>query len=142
MRDGSTLRLLLLPSYHHITVQLSGIKCPGFKREADGSETPEPFVDEAKQYVESRLLQRDVQVILEGVANQSNGILLGTILHPVGFPRSLIHIFICAFRKMFEFFFLYVEWQHFRVLAQRGSSQVRRLVDGSGHQWTGEVSNC
>lgn len=83
VRDGSTLRLLLLPSYHQITLQLSGLKSPGFKREADGSETPEAFAEEAKQYVESRLLQRDVKVILEGVANQSNGILLGSILHPV-----------------------------------------------------------
>lgn len=84
VRDGSTLRLLLLPSYHHITVQLSGLKCPGFKREADNTETPEPFAEEAKQYVEERLLQQDVRVILEGVANQSNGILLGSILHPNG----------------------------------------------------------
>lgn len=79
--------MLLLPNYNQITLQLSGLKCPGFKREADGTETPEPFAEEAKQYVESRLLQRDVKVILEGVANQSNGILLGTISHPVGFSN-------------------------------------------------------
>lgn len=75
--------MLLLPNYNLITVQLSGLKSPGFKRETDGTETPEAFAEEAKQYVESRLLQRDIKVILEGVANQSNGILLGTILHPV-----------------------------------------------------------
>lgn len=61
------------------------MKCPGFKREIDNTETPEPFAEEAKQFVETRLLQRDVKVVLEGVANQSNGILLGTILHPVDF---------------------------------------------------------
>lgn len=61
VRDGSTLRLLLLPSYHQITVQLSGVKCPGFKREGD-QEVPEPFAEEAKQFVETRLLQRDVKV--------------------------------------------------------------------------------
>lgn len=83
VRDGSTVRCLLLPSYYHVTVQLSGVKCPGFKREADNTETPEPFADEAKQFVEARLLQRDVKVILEGVANQTSGILVGTILHPV-----------------------------------------------------------
>lgn len=84
VRDGSTVRCLLLPSYYHVTVQLSGVKCPGFKREADNTETPEPFADEAKQFVEARLLQRDVKIILEGVANQTSGILVGTILHPNG----------------------------------------------------------
>jgi staphylococcal nuclease domain-containing protein 1 len=83
VRDGSTLRVLLVPSYHNITVQLSGIKCPGFKREGD-QEVPEAFAEEAKQFVETRLLQRDVKLVLEGVANQSNGILLGTLLHPNG----------------------------------------------------------
>jgi staphylococcal nuclease domain-containing protein 1 len=83
VRDGSTVRLLLLPTYHHITLQFSGIKSPGFKREGE-REVPEPFAEEAKQYVESRMLQSDVQVVLEGVANQSSGILVGTLLHPKG----------------------------------------------------------
>jgi len=83
VRDGSTLRVLLLPSYQVVTIQLSGIKCPGFKREND-VEVPELYAEEAKFFVETRLLQRDVTVVLEGVANQSNGILSGTILHPNG----------------------------------------------------------
>jgi staphylococcal nuclease domain-containing protein 1 len=81
------LRVLLLPSYHNVTVQLSGIKCPGFKREGD-VETPEPFAEEAKQFVETRILHRDVKVVLEGVANAANGILLGTIHHPVNFFKT------------------------------------------------------
>ncbi|XP_016135537.1 staphylococcal nuclease domain-containing protein 1-like [Sinocyclocheilus grahami] len=80
VRDGSMLRALLLPDYYLVTVMLSGIKCPTFKREADGSETPEPFAAEAKFFTESRLLQRDVQIILESCPNQ---VILGTILHPV-----------------------------------------------------------
>lgn len=79
VRDGSTLRALLLPSMNNVTVQLSGIKCPTLKQEGES----EPFAEEAKFFVETRILQRDVQIVLEGVANQSNGILLGTILHPV-----------------------------------------------------------
>lgn len=82
VRDGSTLRLLLLPSYHQITLQLSGVKCPVIKREGD-VEVAEPFGEEAKQFVEARVLQRDVKVILEGAANQ-NGVLIGTVLHPNG----------------------------------------------------------
>jgi staphylococcal nuclease domain-containing protein 1 len=83
VRDGSTIRLLLLPTYNVVTVQLSGIRCPGFKREGD-TDVPEPFAEEARQFVETRLLQQDVKVVLEGVVNQANGILQGTILHPRG----------------------------------------------------------
>ena len=91
MRDGSTLRLLLLPSYQNVTVQLSGLKCPGFRRvEADKPEVPEPFAEEARQYVETRLLQRDVKVVLEGVANQTSGTLLGSIQHPAGNISELL----------------------------------------------------
>ncbi|KAK1789576.1 hypothetical protein P4O66_015478 [Electrophorus voltai] len=85
VRDGSVVRALLLPDYYLVTVMLSGVKCPTFKREADGSETPEPFAAEAKFFTESRLLQRDVQIILESCPNQ---IILGTILHPVGPPLT------------------------------------------------------
>lgn len=65
VRDGSVVRALLLPDHYLVTVMLSGIKCPTFRRETDGSETPEPFAAEAKFFTESRLLQRDVQIILE-----------------------------------------------------------------------------
>uniref|UniRef100_A0A671LCW0 Staphylococcal nuclease domain-containing protein 1 n=1 Tax=Sinocyclocheilus anshuiensis TaxID=1608454 RepID=A0A671LCW0_9TELE len=87
VRDGSMLRALLLPDYYLVTVMLSGIKCPTFKREADGSETPEPFAAEAKFFTESRLLQRDVQIILESCPNQ---VILGTILHPNGNITELL----------------------------------------------------
>ena len=113
MRDGSTLRVLLLPSYHNITLQLSGLKCPGFKREGD-SEVAEPFAEEAKQFVETRLLQRDIKVILEGVANQSNGILLGTVLHPVCFFCCCCCCSSCpVFLRIFLFLYLLfikIEW--------------------------------
>jgi staphylococcal nuclease domain-containing protein 1 len=107
VRDGSTLRVLLLPSYHNITLQLSGLKCPGFKREADNTEVAEPFAEEAKQFVESRLLQRDIKVILEGVANQSNGILLGTVLHPVCLFVCLANLFITSFGVVWNVLFVF-----------------------------------
>uniref|UniRef100_A0A8C1AZ77 Staphylococcal nuclease domain-containing protein n=1 Tax=Cyprinus carpio carpio TaxID=630221 RepID=A0A8C1AZ77_CYPCA len=53
----------------------------------DGSETPEPFSAEAKFFTESRLLQRDVQIILESCPNQ---VILGTILHPNGNITELL----------------------------------------------------
>ncbi|XP_017656908.1 staphylococcal nuclease domain-containing protein 1 isoform X1 [Nannospalax galili] len=87
VRDGSVVRALLLPDHYLVTVMLSGIKCPTFRREADGSETPEPFAAEAKFFTESRLLQRDVQIILESCHNQN---ILGTILHPNGNITELL----------------------------------------------------
>ena len=51
-----------------------------FKQDDSGKQVPEPFTEEAKFFTEVRLLQRDVQIILEGVSNQN---LLGTVLHPV-----------------------------------------------------------
>uniref|UniRef100_A0A6Q2YV32 Staphylococcal nuclease domain-containing protein n=1 Tax=Esox lucius TaxID=8010 RepID=A0A6Q2YV32_ESOLU len=87
VRDGSMVRALLLPDCYLVTVMLSGIKCPTFKREMDGTETPEPFAAEAKFFTESRLLQRDVQIILESCPNQ---VILGTILHPNGNITELL----------------------------------------------------
>ncbi|CAH6778362.1 Snd1 [Phodopus roborovskii] len=87
VRDGSVVRALLLPDHYLVTVMLSGIKCPTFRREADGCETPEPFAAEAKFFTESRLLQRDVQIILESCHNQN---ILGTILHPNGNITELL----------------------------------------------------
>ena len=52
---------------------------PQFKRDGD-KEIPEPFAEVARFYVESRLLQRDIKVQLEGVSNQ---LVLGTFIHPV-----------------------------------------------------------
>ncbi|XP_001635744.2 staphylococcal nuclease domain-containing protein 1 [Nematostella vectensis] len=86
VRDGCTVRLFLLPEFYHITVMLSGIKSPMFKREGD-KEFPEPFADEAKFFTESRLLQREVKVILEGVSNTN---FLGTVIHPAGNISELL----------------------------------------------------
>ncbi|XP_038049256.1 staphylococcal nuclease domain-containing protein 1-like [Patiria miniata] len=80
VRDGCTVRAFLIPSFHHVTVMLSGVKCPMFRRDGD-SEVAEPFASEAKYFTESRLLQRDVKIILEGVSNQNY---LGSVIHPKG----------------------------------------------------------
>lgn len=83
VRDGSTVRAFLLPDFQYITLMISGIRCPGFKLEA-GKPDPTatvPYAEEARYFVESRLLQRDVEVILESV-NNSN--FVGSILFPKG----------------------------------------------------------
>lgn len=82
IRDGNTLRCLLLPTYHLVTIQLTGIRCPALKREdATDNESHEPFALEAKHFVETRLLQRQVKVVLQGTNNQN---LFATVLHPNG----------------------------------------------------------
>ena len=66
------------------------LQSPQFKRDGD-KEIPEPFAEIARFFTESRLLQRDIKVLLEGVSNQ---LVLGTVIHPVsaseriGQPRS------------------------------------------------------
>ena len=51
-----------------------------FKQDDSGQQVAEPFADEAKYFTESRLLQREVKIIMESVSNQN---ILGTVLHPV-----------------------------------------------------------
>ena len=36
VRDGSTLRAFLLPDMYHVTVMLSGVRCPTMKLGSDG----------------------------------------------------------------------------------------------------------
>ncbi|CAH1799685.1 unnamed protein product [Owenia fusiformis] len=86
VRDGCTVRAFLLPTNHHVTIMMSGIKCPMFKLE-DTKQVPEPFAVECKYFTESRLLHREVKVILEGVSNQN---ILGTIIHPKGNIAELL----------------------------------------------------
>ncbi|CAH0716552.1 unnamed protein product, partial [Brenthis ino] len=77
VRDGSTVRLCLLPDYTPITLMLSGIRCPAVKQDGES----EPYAEEARFFLESKLLQKDVEVILESVNNNN---FVGTILHPQG----------------------------------------------------------
>lgn len=84
VRDGSTVRCLLLPDFNYITLMISGIRCPMNKLDSEGKPdktSSEPFADEARYYTESRLLQRDVQVILETFNNNN---FVGSIIHPNG----------------------------------------------------------
>ena len=91
VRDASTLRVLISTSpdhYQMVTFLLSGIKAPTIRTNVPNSpDISEPFAAEAKYYVETRLLQRDVKVILEGISGNS---LVGSILHPKGNIAELL----------------------------------------------------
>ncbi|XP_060573863.1 staphylococcal nuclease domain-containing protein 1-like [Ruditapes philippinarum] len=87
VRDGCTVRAFLLPDFHYVTIMLSGIKAPMFKTDEGGQQVAEPFAEEAKYFTDSRLLQRELKVIMEGVSNQN---ILGTIIHPNGNIAELL----------------------------------------------------
>merc|ERR1712223_1129495 len=85
VRDGSTFRGVLLPEYYYINVMGSGVKAPKVMIGRDGRPandgTAEPYGLEAHFFTESRLLQREVKIILE---SENNNNFVGTILHPNG----------------------------------------------------------
>lgn len=80
VRDGCTLRLLLLPDFFYITLSLTGVRTPVFQYDAyAGTQSPEPLAEEAKSFVEKRLLHREVQVLIEGL---SGNMVMGSLYHP------------------------------------------------------------
>lgn len=83
--DRLALRLMFSHQEHLQTVvAVAGVRAPAAKRTlAEGKEmSGEPLGEEAQQFVESRLLQRKVQVFLLSVTPQ--GQLIATVLHPNG----------------------------------------------------------
>ncbi|GMH25648.1 hypothetical protein Nepgr_027491 [Nepenthes gracilis] len=121
VRDGSTVRVYLLPEFQFVQVFVAGIQSPSMGRRAatdtvieaavtsdePNGETPaeprapltsaqrlaasaasateiapEPFGREAKHFTETRVLNRDVRIILEGVDKFSN--LIGSVYYPDG----------------------------------------------------------
>ncbi|RKP40139.1 hypothetical protein BJ085DRAFT_24850 [Dimargaris cristalligena] len=97
VREGSTFRLLVyLPNkdqpreFQSVVLFLSGIKCPIVRKGIPGmDDLVEPFGEEAKFFVECRLLQRDVRVILEGLAG-TNQNFVGSVIHPAGNIAELL----------------------------------------------------
>uniref|UniRef100_A0A1X7UNN1 Staphylococcal nuclease domain-containing protein 1 n=2 Tax=Amphimedon queenslandica TaxID=400682 RepID=A0A1X7UNN1_AMPQE len=87
VRDACTVRAIVIPSFDVLTVAMTGIKSPSFKRDGD-KEVPEPFAEQAKFFTDSRLLQRDVKLLIEGVSSQN--IVLATIIHPAGNIAELL----------------------------------------------------
>ncbi|KAJ3083740.1 nuclease domain-containing protein [Quaeritorhiza haematococci] len=86
VRDGSTYRVcLLLPegnARQYVTLSVSGVKAPIYRKDVPGVEDlVEPYAEEARYFVEARLLQRDIKVILEGVSNNN---FVGSVQFPLG----------------------------------------------------------
>ena len=75
----------LISSHPIVTVLLAGIRCPSMERphQLTGEKQPaEPFAKEAHAFVETRLLQRNVQV--EVVSITPHGQVFAQVVHPRG----------------------------------------------------------
>ncbi|XVF11339.1 hypothetical protein REPUB_Repub08aG0018900 [Reevesia pubescens] len=91
VRDGSTVRVYLLPDFQFVQVFVAGIQAPSMGRRAavetassaaSAEVSTDPFGAEAKHFTEVRCLNRDVRIVLEGVDKFSN--LIGSVYYPEG----------------------------------------------------------
>ncbi|KAI8632899.1 putative transcription factor [Xylariaceae sp. FL1651] len=84
--DRCLMRLKLSDKLHlQVMTLIAGIRTPATERvnQSTGqTQSAEEFGNEARQYVEQRLLQRDVKVELVGISQQ--GQLIASLLHPRG----------------------------------------------------------
>uniref|UniRef100_A0A0K0EWU5 Staphylococcal nuclease domain-containing protein n=1 Tax=Strongyloides venezuelensis TaxID=75913 RepID=A0A0K0EWU5_STRVS len=74
VRDGSSFRAYIPQESAYITFVLSGIKCPALLKK-------EPFAEEAKLFVEARLLNREIDLVIEGIDNSR---IVASIAHRAG----------------------------------------------------------
>ncbi|XWS60167.1 hypothetical protein CRYUN_Cryun07bG0012100 [Craigia yunnanensis] len=89
VRDGSTVRVYLLPDFQFVQLFVAGIQAPSMVRRAavetvvEMDFTPDdPFGAEAKYFTELCCLNRDVWIVLEGVDRFSN--FIGSVYYPEG----------------------------------------------------------
>jgi len=94
VKDGSNYRCMLLPEMIMVSISLAGVRCGRVNRpaaapeseapaaEAAGEKKAEPFAEEAKFFVESRLLHREVEVGFASVDKFGNA--LCTVSHSAG----------------------------------------------------------
>ncbi|KAI8622038.1 hypothetical protein BC830DRAFT_926914 [Chytriomyces sp. MP71] len=92
IRDANTIRVVVnIPNptdpskrlHQYLNVNLTGIKAPVYRvNPPSGEDQIEPFGQEAKYFVETRLLHRDVSVVLEGLS--PSGSFNASLIHKVG----------------------------------------------------------
>ncbi|XP_062223213.1 ribonuclease TUDOR 1-like [Phragmites australis] len=121
VRDGSTVRVYLLPSFQFVQIYVAGVQAPSMGRRssvptvvaetngtADGANgedsegtpaqlttaqrlvasaastevPPDRFGREAKHFTETRVLNRDVRIVVEGTDSFSN--IIGSVYYPDG----------------------------------------------------------
>lgn len=84
IRDGSSIKALLLDSMTLITFNLAGVQCPRMNMSAkqnDGLSGPQEYAQEAKFFTEVRLLNREVMLKIGGI-NEKYTTFFGSVVHP------------------------------------------------------------
>nr|XP_043632985.1 ribonuclease TUDOR 1-like [Erigeron canadensis] len=92
VRDGSCLYAYLLPEFQFVKVFVTGIQAPSMGRRnvtdesksttsasTDNEGSPDPYGREAKHFTEMRVLNRDVEIVLECV--DKSGHLVGSVYY-------------------------------------------------------------
>ncbi|KAK5582502.1 hypothetical protein RB653_004087 [Dictyostelium firmibasis] len=77
IRNAASYRVTITPSFHTFLVQLSGVQCPGYKKDNNNQMQPEPFALDAELFISKNLLHRDVKLTLDTFDKQGN--LFGTV---------------------------------------------------------------
>lgn len=83
VRDGSHLTVYFPSESLQVQISVTGISCPGFR----GGQA-EPLAEEAKQFVEFRLLNRSIPFVIDGHDNY--GTMWATPKHPRGSVPELL----------------------------------------------------
>jgi len=93
VRDGAAFRAIIPDTHTYINLSLAGIAAPRVNTQAKTASAageggaavapkPEAYALESKYFTETRLLHRDVDVVVGGI--DKYGTLYGTIIHPKG----------------------------------------------------------
>lgn len=92
--NASMVRLYIPSENAYVTLSLTGIRAP---TERGGGGNEEEFFALAKYTVESKLLNKDLHVVIEGVApnlggnkEQKEPLFVGTLQHPAGNISELL----------------------------------------------------
>ncbi|PVU87766.1 hypothetical protein BB561_006189 [Smittium simulii] len=91
IRDAATYRAYLKAGSNWllVTLQLSGLRAPVVRTNIPGQpDLIEEFGLEGRNFVETRLLQRDVSIIIENITE--NNTIIATVKHPAGNIAELI----------------------------------------------------
>ncbi|TEY80315.1 hypothetical protein BOTCAL_0039g00120 [Botryotinia calthae] len=84
--DRMLVRLIVTPTQHiQVMTLVAGIRAPATERvnPSNGQTAPaEPFGNEARRFVEERLLQRNVKIHILGLSPQNQ--LIASVIHPKG----------------------------------------------------------
>jgi len=85
VRDGSSMRVVLLDQMVSVVFALAGVSCPrlGGRKNDIEPKGPEPFALEAKHFAEVRLLHRRVPLLIK-MLNKGGDVFLGSVVHRMG----------------------------------------------------------